>query len=125
MDSLIFVYNADSGLLNAARDWWHKIRSPETYTCSLCTLTYGHLGMRSEWRRFVASLPVQTEFLHADEMRQRHPGLAHPLPAAYGVRADHVSLRISAAELNACADLGQLMALVERTLESSNDALSL
>ena len=111
---MIFVYNADSGLLNAARDWWHKIRSPDTYACSLCALTYGNLGMRAEWRRFVASFTVQTEFLHADEMRQRHPELSDPLPAAYEVSAGKPRLRITASELNACVDLGQLMTLVEK-----------
>jgi len=46
MSKLIFVYNADSGLLNAMKDWAHKIVSPETYPCSLCALTYNNLGMR-------------------------------------------------------------------------------
>jgi len=53
MSKLIFVYNADSGLLNAMKDWAHKIVSPETYPCSLCALTYDNLGMRRPWREFI------------------------------------------------------------------------
>ncbi len=39
--ALIFVYNADSGLLNAINDGILKIVSPSTYQCSLCSLTFG------------------------------------------------------------------------------------
>ncbi|MBC8082944.1 MAG: hypothetical protein H7Z21_06995 [Hymenobacter sp.] len=84
MIELLFVYNADSGLLNAAVDYFHKILSPATYTCSLCAVTYGNRGMRPDWREFVAQLPVQTIFLHRNELREKHPELAHyPLPAAF------------------------------------------
>ena len=34
MDKIIFVYNADSGLVNGLIDWAHKIVSPETYSCT-------------------------------------------------------------------------------------------
>ncbi len=44
--ALVFVYNANSGLLNALLDMGHKVVSPRTYPCSLCALTYGSLGLR-------------------------------------------------------------------------------
>jgi hypothetical protein len=37
--SLVFVYNADSGVFNTLSDIAHKIFSPETYACNLCALT--------------------------------------------------------------------------------------
>jgi hypothetical protein len=84
MTELLFVYNADSGLLNATVDFFHKIISPATYACSLCAVTYGKQGMRPDWREFVAELPVKTTFLHRDELRKLHPELTHyPLPAAF------------------------------------------
>jgi hypothetical protein len=49
-DKLIFVYNADSGILNAIKDLIHKNVSPETYPCSLCAVTYDNLGMKREWK---------------------------------------------------------------------------
>ena len=45
-DGLIFVYNAKSGTLNAAIDYFHKIVSPETYDCNLCILTYDNFGKK-------------------------------------------------------------------------------
>ncbi len=58
--TLICIYNADGGVLNAARDMAHKILAPATYPCSLCALTYGAFTMQSEWRRTIdrLGLPV-------------------------------------------------------------------
>lgn len=84
MTELLFVYNADSGLLNAAVDFFHKTLSPATYTCSLCATTYGPRGMRPDWKEFVAQLPVRSTFLHRDELRKKYPELTqHKLPAAF------------------------------------------
>ncbi|RPD44643.1 hypothetical protein DNI29_21175 [Hymenobacter sediminis] len=84
MAELLFVYNADSGLLNSALDTLHKTLSPATYACSLCAVTYGATSMRPEWRTFLRDLPVNTTFLHRDELRQRYPSLlAEPLPAIF------------------------------------------
>lgn len=66
---LVFVYNADGGLLNSVRDVWHRARSPQTYPCQLCRLTYGVTGMNGRWREFTESLDVPVVFLHRDEFR--------------------------------------------------------
>lgn len=84
MAELLFVYNADSGLLNAALDTLHKALSPATYACSLCAVTYGATSMRPEWRTFLRHLPVPAVFLHRDELRQHYPSLrSEPLPAVF------------------------------------------
>jgi hypothetical protein len=36
---LIFVYNADSGILNLLKDAVHKLLKAETYPCSPCAPT--------------------------------------------------------------------------------------
>ncbi len=64
---LVFVYNADSGVFNTLSDIAHKILSPQTYQCHLCELTHGYFTVRDEWVGFLASLDVETEFLHRDE----------------------------------------------------------
>jgi len=43
---LLFVYNADGGLLPGLKDMFHKILSPGTYPYSLCAVTYGATFMR-------------------------------------------------------------------------------
>ena len=40
MSEIVFIYNAKSGTVNSLIDWAHKIVSPDTYECSLCSMTY-------------------------------------------------------------------------------------
>lgn len=67
MKKLIFVYNADSGKLNALMDSLHKIVNPSTYSCKLCALTYDAIDERKAWKEFRKNLDVETSFLHRDE----------------------------------------------------------
>ncbi|GAA4317487.1 hypothetical protein GCM10023115_42950 [Pontixanthobacter gangjinensis] len=67
MNKLIFVYNADSGKLNALMDSLHKVVNPSSYSCKLCELTYAPLGEKKAWRDFYQSLDIETDFLHKDE----------------------------------------------------------
>ena len=45
---IIFIYNADDSFSSKAIDFIHKIVNPETYQCSLCTLTYGNVSMKND-----------------------------------------------------------------------------
>ena len=64
---LIFVYNADSGILNLLKDAAHKILKPETYPCSLCALTYSAVSEKRRWRKFRKGDGRNMRFLHKDE----------------------------------------------------------
>lgn len=114
---LICVYNADGGVVNAVKDAVHKIAAPATYPCSLCALTYGWVSMHNDWRRFLSSLPHTKVFHHRDDFAAAFPDLPLALPVillAEGSTAPRVL--ISAGELDALADLGALIALVEERL---------
>lgn len=112
--SLIFVYNADSGIFSGLKDLWHKTVSPQTYDCQLCAVTYGPLGMNREWRDFVRALDRDVRFLHRDELRDQHGVTDIPLPAAFEVQPDG-ALRewLSAPEMRSAATLEDLMGLVQ------------
>jgi hypothetical protein len=64
---LIFVYNADSGILNLLKDAAHKMLRPQTYPCSLCALTYGAVSEKRRWREFRENDDRNMRFLHKDE----------------------------------------------------------
>jgi hypothetical protein len=120
--SLVFVYNAESGLFNALTDLAHKTLSPETYQCNLCALTYTALGMRKDWKRFLETLCAATEFLHADELEHRHRISGVPLPAVFKRAGDELELWIDAGEINACRTVEDLRRLVsERLLAEKHD----
>ncbi|HEX8505478.1 MAG TPA: hypothetical protein VF630_08930 [Hymenobacter sp.] len=115
---LLFVYNADGGLLPSLKDAFHKVLSPGTYPCSLCAVTYGAVSMRPEWKAFIKSLPVPVEFQHRDEFVRDHPKWRqHALPAAFAVDETGVLAPfIHSREMNA-NDLNGLMQLVQTRLE--------
>ncbi|MGB5980832.1 MAG: GTPase [Nonlabens sp.] len=74
---LIFVYNANSGKLNAWLDSAHKIVSPKTYQCRLCDLTYDIFKENEDWARFRESVITSNpnlllEFLHIDEFEKKY-----------------------------------------------------
>ncbi len=81
--SLLFVYNADSGLFNTLADIGHKLFAPDSYPCDLCALTHGYLREKAQWRRFVEELGVPCQFLHRDQFRHRYPDDTTPLPASF------------------------------------------
>ena len=55
MNELIFIYNANSGVVNSLIDWAHKIISPDTYKCSLCSITYNNSDKKNEWSKLLPS----------------------------------------------------------------------
>ena len=64
---LLFIYNANSGSLQALLVSAHKIIQPDTYTCKLCTLTHGIVQEKEEWRKFKAQSAHTFTMLHKDE----------------------------------------------------------
>jgi len=109
---LLFVYNADSGIVNSLKDLLHKNFSPSTYQCNLCALTFNNTGMRSEWAGFVDDLGYTIEFLHRDELRERYGVTDVYLPALLRKDPSGVSVIIAAEEINELWTLGELKGLV-------------
>jgi hypothetical protein len=111
---LIFVYNADAGLLNGLKDLVHKAVSPGTYACDLCAITYDLTGMRKDWKQAIQGLPLPVEFLHRDEFSKAYPTLPGVgLPAAFSAdAAGKLMPFITAAELKPLT-LDKLIDLVQ------------
>lgn len=114
--SLVFVYNADSGLFNAVTDMAHKIFSPATYRCNLCALTYSTFGMRKEWKQFLDTLETPLEFLHADELGKRYGETSVPLPAIFKRDGQDLELWVAAPEIQACRTIDDLKQLVKKRM---------
>ncbi|BAO44247.1 hypothetical protein [Thiolapillus brandeum] len=106
--TLIFVYNADSGMFNTLADIGHKIFSPESYACSLCAITHGYFHERKEWRQFVEALPVPCRFMHRDEFYQSYPHSQEKLPAVFLLQEEILHCCVSAEQLETCDNINQL-----------------
>ena len=113
---LFFVYNADSGLLNSAKDYVHKIVSPKTYNCNLCAVTFGNFGMKNEWKIFIDSIDYFVEFLHRNEFQQLYSLKNGKFPAAFIKNEEKINQIISHTEINKCKTLDDLIALVKKKI---------
>ena len=114
--TLVFVYNADSGLFNTLADVAHKIFSPHTYACNLCALTHTAFGMRQGWKSFLETLDCPLEFLHANELRSRHGIADVPLPAVFRKEGAELTVALDADAINACRTLDDLRLLIKNSL---------
>jgi len=116
--TLLFVYNAETGLFSVVTDYAHKILSPKTYPCNLCAITYGNMGMNKKWKEFIARLTVPIEFLHRDEFLKRYKLEDTQLPAAFIKRGESISMLITHSEINECTSVKDLMNLVAKKIEN-------
>lgn len=66
IDRLVFVYAADSGLWSAVVDSAKKLLTVKG--CSLCAITHGLAGERSEWRECKDEIGVPIDVYHRDEI---------------------------------------------------------
>ena len=118
MRSLIFVYNGDTGLFNAATDIAHKLLSPTTYPCRLCALTHGVFKVNKRWSEFVEPYTGVFEFLHRDQYLARHGMPIVSLPVILE-RLDDLQLRVflSAEELSAVHSVEELITVIQERNE--------
>ena len=110
---IVFVYNADSGVFNLLSDVAHKIFSPQTYSCNLCAITHGTLGMKEEWREYLKTLKVPFEFLHADEFKVKHRIENVELPAVFKQENGELQLMIDSKTINSCHSVDDLRRIID------------
>ena len=104
---LIFVYNADSGLMNTLMDIGHKALSPQTYECNLCGLTFGLVSEHKQWKQFRETSDTEMEFLHRDEFEKKY-GQKFDYPLILQQESD-LKVAIAKSELNKIKTLDELI----------------
>ena len=113
--SILFVYNADSGLFNLVADIGHKIFSPSTFSCDLCQLTHGVFKEREAWKSFIETLNLPVEFLHRDEFIKA--GLfSDTLPAIFYRQGNELSMIFDRDKLASLSDVDDLIAALRDEL---------
>lgn len=119
---LIFIYNADSGLVNSLLDGVHKILSPTTYACSLCKLTHGAVSEKKLWIKFTEELKAagkSLQFLHKDEFRKVYRskfGHKFTFPILLVEEGRGLEVLMHTSELNALESTEELIALVRERM---------
>jgi hypothetical protein len=118
--TLVFVYNADSGVFNLLSDIAHKIFSPQTYACNLCAITHSNFGMKDEWREYLDSLDTPLEFLHADELKAAYKIENAKLPAIFLKENGELRETIDADAINYCRNVEDLKQLINAEINSQS-----
>ena len=115
---LIFVYNAHSDLFSTVTDFAHKLLSPATYSCNLCTLIYGNFTVKQEWKSFTESLKIKAVFFHKDVFEKQYK-IQSPLPAVFIGMDGIVKVLISKQEIESCKSLEELKELVNQKIQTN------
>lgn len=108
---LLFIYNANSGNLNALFDAVHKLISPKTYKCSLCTLTYDTFTENTIWKNFRTESQFEMEFYHKDEFEAKFDNINLIYPTVVKLKDNALTTILSPDILNEISDVE---ALIER-----------
>jgi len=117
---LVFVYNADSGVFNTLTDIAHKLMSPGTYKCNLCSLTHGYFKAREEWMTFLDDLGADIEFLHRDEYLDRYPDAKVDYPAIFVNSQDELKLWVDKSVINEMTSTDALMEMIRAAVLKKN-----
>ena len=114
---LVFIFNADIGIVNSVKDFFKKILKPRDYECNLCMISYGNFGIKKEWKTFIKELNIATEFLHRDEFVKKYNREEVEFPSAYLFNGSNLTPFISVDEMNSFQTLQELMGAVNKKLE--------
>lgn len=115
--TLLFVYNADSGIFNTLTDIAHKMFSPDTYECNLCAITHSHFSMRKEWADYLETLNANLEFLHRDELIKQYGEQNASLPAIFFVGDNKkLELGVDSETINKCKTIEDLQNTIQKSL---------
>lgn len=109
---LVFIYNANSGVISTIKDIWKKILRPSSYQCNLCTQTFGVFSMKKDWKEFIKRLKINVEFLHRDEFEEKYKIDDAKYPSAYLKQNGILSLLITQEEIDSVKSLDEMETLV-------------
>ena len=109
---LIFIYNANSGLLALLKDFTHKIISPKTYPCSLCALTYNTFSESEVWKSFRLDTKTEMVFYHKDEFEAIYPSV-YEYPSILFENSKGLKEIIPKQTLNKLSNVEELIELIK------------
>lgn len=107
--TLLFIYNSNSGSLNALLDAGHKLFSPSTYKCRLCALTHDVFSENETWKTFRTETHYPMEFYHKDEFEVKFPGVNMMYPTILKLENQQLTTVINPDILNEIIEVDGLI----------------
>ena len=114
--TLLFIYNANSGKLNAIFDAGHKLFSPTTYQCSLCSLTYDTFTENAVWKAFRKESNLNMEFYHKNEFEAKFPNIKMIYPAILKLEKSQLTTILTDEILKEISDVKELIKRLKTSL---------
>lgn len=111
--TLILVYNANSGKLNALISAGHKLLSPSTYECQLCTLTHNTFIENKLWKTFRETTDIKMTFYHIDEFEKALPNHSFNYPVILKKEKEVLTILISSNEFKNIKNIEGLIATIK------------
>lgn len=115
--TILFIYNANSGIHNAILHSMHKVLSPATYDCNLCDITFGIVSENKTWKKFREASQHEMEFLHKDEFANAYAskyGHKFTFPIVLVEGNQDLEVLISTEELNTLQNAEALIELIKK-----------
>lgn len=109
----IFIYNANSGKLNALLDAGHKLLSPKTYPCSLCALTYDGFSEKKTWKNFREKSNTDLIFYHKDEFEAIFPNVKVEYPSVLKLMDNQLTTILNNEKLNSILSVEELIEILK------------
>ena len=116
---ILFIYNANSDTGSKLFDFAHKIISPATYDCALCSLTFGSFTENKQWKAFREQLLAkgyELEFLYKDEFQKSYKskfGHAYTYPIILAETPHDLEVLVTTEKLNGFETVEELVAAVQ------------
>lgn len=116
MSSLLFVYNAKSGIANILIDISHKLLSSETYSCNLCAITHNTFTENKTWKNYRLTSNIDMSFYHIDEFIQRYPNKSFNYPIILLKEGNNLQEFLSPEEINQIKTVEELINIINKKL---------
>ena len=115
--TLLFVYNADGGVLPGMKDYSSKTgASHGKDSCNLTAITYSPIGMKKDWKRFIRELGVPARFMNRNEFSSEVGTGLTTFPTILVQVGKDILQVASTDEINRCQCLEDLMSLVQQRI---------
>lgn len=105
---IIFVYNARSDKINKLIDFAHKIISPSTYSCDLCTLTHTNFGQQKDWKAFLENSSYLLHVYYKDQFEKKFKK-TFEYPIILNLAGDEISIILDKNEIAKIDNLPDLL----------------
>ena len=93
----------------------HKLFSPDTYSCDLCSITHGMAGPKTEWKDFMDDLENPIKFYHKNDLPHEFEDLE--LPVILTRTKQNFAILVSKDEMSKMKSVKQLIEVLNNKLK--------